>query len=104
MRPENGLADGLCGNLRGVQTHPRTIGSLLSQRNPRPGKPHQRKPRRLDLGPAETEAAFADRDCGGRDLLVPMRLSGMSKWDKLPLPFLPLLVSIIGCCDTPPAR
>src|SRR5688572_8618476 len=69
------MADGLRRHLGSVSSAARSARSLLPERDSRPGKRHERKPREMDLGPAQTQGAVADRNCRGRNLHVALRLS-----------------------------
>ena len=76
MRSQVGLAHGLRGYFSGLQANLGKAGSLLLERNPRLGKPHERKRRGLDLEKVAAQAAFTSGSGGGRDLHRAGGLSG----------------------------
>ena len=60
VRSQAGVGDGLRGHFRRVQTGLGKARSLLSQRNSRAGKSHEREHRHLDLAEAKTAIAVAE--------------------------------------------
>src|SRR5882724_158527 len=68
VRPEARLADGLRGNLGGVQAALGKTGPLLLERDSRPGESDERSGRDVDLEKVKAETAAAHGSRRGRDL------------------------------------
>src|SRR5690606_12023261 len=82
------LGDGLRRPQGRVQAAVRAAGPSLPQRHPRPGKPDQREPGRLDLGEAQALRSAAERGRGPRDLHLRLPLPRLSTRAAPPAPSL----------------